>query len=119
MALASSSWVTLPPPRHSVDHTAPIKQRSQHSADRTAPIKQRSHWSCRSQHRADHTGFIDCNTAPIAPDRTNEEAKKPAYKNWDLIKAFGCCNCSTTQQLTHWLMSLSFIGFYMQKPGEN
>ncbi|KAL4601462.1 hypothetical protein ACB092_11G275300 [Castanea dentata] len=35
-------------------------------------------------------------------EQPDEEAKKPAYKNWDLIKAFGCCNCSTTQQLTHW-----------------
>nr|POE95650.1 hypothetical protein CFP56_32719 [Quercus suber] len=34
-------------------------------------------------------------------EEPNEEAKKPALKNWDLIKAFGCCNCSTTQQLTH------------------
>ncbi|XP_030962680.1 putative disease resistance protein RGA4 isoform X1 [Quercus lobata] len=34
-------------------------------------------------------------------EEPNEEAKKPACQNWDLIKAFGCCNCSTTQQLTH------------------
>ncbi|KAK7844443.1 putative disease resistance protein rga4 [Quercus suber] len=40
----------------------------------------------------------------------NEEAKKSAHKNWDLIKAFGCCNCST-QQLTHWCHLLSFINF--------
>nr|POE91740.1 putative disease resistance protein [Quercus suber] len=34
-------------------------------------------------------------------EEPDEEAKKSAHKNWDLIKAFGCCNCST-QQLTHW-----------------
>ena len=42
-------------------------------------------------------------------EEPNEEAKKPALKNWDLIKAFGCCNCSTTQQLTHWYYLLSFL----------
>nr|POE58580.1 putative disease resistance protein [Quercus suber] len=36
-------------------------------------------------------------------EEPNEEAKKPACQNWDLIKAFGCCNYSTTQQLTHWI----------------
>ncbi|XP_050284425.1 putative disease resistance protein RGA1 isoform X4 [Quercus robur] len=34
-------------------------------------------------------------------EEPNEEAKKPSLKNWDLIKAFGCCNCSKTQQLTN------------------
>ncbi|KAK7827303.1 disease resistance protein adr1, partial [Quercus suber] len=38
----------------------------------------------------------------IDEEEPNEEAKKPACQNWDLIKAFGCCNYSTTQQLTHW-----------------
>nr|POE95651.1 hypothetical protein CFP56_32720 [Quercus suber] len=28
------------------------------------------------------------------------EAKKLANKNWDLIKAFGCCNCSTAHALS-------------------
>nr|POE95648.1 disease resistance protein rga2 [Quercus suber] len=44
---------------------------------------------------------------------SDEEAKKPARKNWDLIKVFGCCNCSTTQQLTHWTIELGnrAIGF--------
>ena len=32
-------------------------------------------------------------------EEPNEEAKKPARQNWDLIKAFGCCNCSTTHSL--------------------
>ena len=39
----------------------------------------------------------------------NFRLKKPARQNWDLIKAFGCCNCSTTQQLTHWYYLLSFL----------
>ncbi|KAL4601289.1 hypothetical protein ACB092_11G261100 [Castanea dentata] len=34
-------------------------------------------------------------------EEPNEEAKKPARQNWDLIKVIGCCNCSTTQQLPH------------------
>ena len=28
---------------------------------------------------------------------SNEEPKKPTLKKWDLIKAFECCNCSTTR----------------------
>ncbi|KAL4601268.1 hypothetical protein ACB092_11G259500 [Castanea dentata] len=41
-------------------------------------------------------------------EEPNEEAKEPARQNLELIKAFGCCNCST-QQLTHWLLSCTFI----------
>ena len=42
-------------------------------------------------------------------EEPNEEEKKCVLKNWDLIKAFGCFNCSTTQQLTHWYYFLSFL----------
>ncbi|KAK7854143.1 tip41-like protein [Quercus suber] len=31
------------------------------------------------------------------PFYRDEEPEKPTLKKWDLIKAFGCCNCSTTQ----------------------
>ena len=41
--------------------------------DRTAPIKRRSHQSRRSQHRADHTGLVDCGTGPIAPRRSSTD----------------------------------------------
>ena len=47
-------------------------------------------------------------------EEPNEEAKKPARKNWDLIKAFGCCNCSTTQQFTHWYYLLFFLFLFPQ-----
>ncbi|XP_030965994.1 putative disease resistance protein RGA3 isoform X1 [Quercus lobata] len=38
-------------------------------------------------------------------EEPNEGAKEPARQNWELIKAFGCCN-SSTQQLTHWRIEL-------------
>uniref|UniRef100_A0A7N2LAX4 Uncharacterized protein n=1 Tax=Quercus lobata TaxID=97700 RepID=A0A7N2LAX4_QUELO len=39
-----------------------------------------------------------CWTAPPpGTHKYDEEPKKPTLKKWDLIKAFGCCNCSTTQ----------------------
>ncbi|KAM4082636.1 hypothetical protein ACJW30_11G190400 [Castanea mollissima] len=37
----------------------------------------------------------DLTRVPTDKEEPNE-AKKPAHKNWDLIKAFGCCSCSTT-----------------------
>ncbi|KAF3954170.1 hypothetical protein CMV_020452 [Castanea mollissima] len=38
-----------------------------------------------------------CWTAPPpGTHKYDEEPKKPTLKKWDLIKAFGCCNCSTT-----------------------
>nr|POE69681.1 putative disease resistance protein rpp1 [Quercus suber] len=45
-------------------------------------------------------GFGELSRPEEEPDE--EEPEKPDHKNWDLIKAFGCCNCSTIQQLTHW-----------------
>ncbi|KAF3971572.1 hypothetical protein CMV_004856 [Castanea mollissima] len=39
------------------------------------------------------------------------EAKKPARQNWDIIKAFGCCNCSTTPSLSQdWRIELGNHG---------
>ncbi|XP_065635041.1 disease resistance protein RGA2 [Quercus suber] len=52
-------------------------------------------------HKISHIPNLKGELSRPEEEPDEEEPEKPDHKNWDLIKAFGCCNCSTIQQLTH------------------
>ena len=60
-------------PLDPLPHGSPITELHPLFVDRTVPIKRQLHRSRQSQHRADHTGLVDCGTGPIALRRSSTD----------------------------------------------
>ena len=78
-------------------HGSPITELHPLFDDRTAPIKRQLHRSRRSQHRADHTGLVDCGTGPIALRQSSTDCTGLVDRSTASIK-----------QRSHWIWWIFF-----------
>ena len=84
-------------PLDPLPHGSPITELHPLFVDRTVPIKRQLHRSRRSQHRADHTGLVDCGTGPIALRRSSTNRTGLVDRSTASIK-----------QRSHWIWWIFF-----------